>query len=257
MCNRLLLYEVVHAYVTGHACDITVYINTAFPDNLVSAYRSTMSLHFPCNVAYHSNSFVLKVDVSVNSLKFKLNTSTDGRLELCSRGTEAYRALHLPMDSVTRYSSTPLPPTPHTETSTSFSPLFPLSLLPPSPSLLSLPPSSLPLSPLSPSLIQSCFQGLVLVYVLETLYSNVQRYLDSSGYCVVNRIIYGSDVPLFQLDAVQSFDCFSLRKLLAQLPKLNRKLETEFEGMYSDIHCNVKRVFSRLSCINSHSFRVH
>ena len=131
----------------------------------------------------------------------------------------------------------------------------------------SLSPSSLPLSPLSPSflppslsplsLIQSCFQGLVLVYVLETLYSNVQRYLDSSGYCVVNRIIYGSDVPLFQLDAVQSFDCFSLRKLLAQLPKLNRKLETEFEGMYSDIHCNVKRVFSRLSCINSHSFRVH
>ena len=54
-----------------------------------------MSCHFPCHTAYHSNFFVLRLDVRLNRLPVKLKLSSDGQLEVCGSQGEA-----LPMESV-------------------------------------------------------------------------------------------------------------------------------------------------------------
>ena len=36
--------------------------------------------------------------------------------------------------------------------------------------------------------------------------------------------------PLLQLNTVQSFDIFSLRKLIAQIPKMDKQIESAFKG---------------------------
>ena len=61
-----------------------------------------MSYQFPCHTAYHSNFFVLRLDVRLNRLPVKLNTSPDGQLELCGQPTESHAVLHLPMEAVAR-----------------------------------------------------------------------------------------------------------------------------------------------------------
>ena len=43
--------------------------------------------------------------------------------------------------------------------------------------------------------------------------------------------MYGDDAPLFQLDTVhEAFDIFSLKKLIAQLPRTDKQLETALRG---------------------------
>ena len=48
-----------------------------------------MSDHFPCHTAYHSNFFVLRLDVRLNRLPVKLKFSSDGQLELCGQPAES------------------------------------------------------------------------------------------------------------------------------------------------------------------------
>ena len=62
------------------------------------------------------------------------------------------------------------------------------------------------------------------------VYRSVQECLARSGYGLVNRVMCGDGAPLFQLNTVQSFDIFSLRKLIAQIPKIDKQLETAFKG---------------------------
>ena len=59
----------------------------------------------------------------------------------------------------------------------------------------------------------------------------VQECLRSYGYGRINRVMYGDDAPLFPIDTSQSFGMLSLQKLIAQLPKIDRQLETELKGM--------------------------
>lgn len=65
---------------------------------------------------------------------------------------------------------------------------------------------------------------------LHTFHRDVQECLRKCGYGMVNRVMYGDDTPLFQVDPVQSFDNFSLKKLIAQLPKMDKQLETALNG---------------------------
>ena len=59
----------------------------------------------------------------------------------------------------------------------------------------------------------------------------VQECLSSHGHGIVNRVMYGDDAPLFQVDTGQSFDVLSLKSLIARLPGIDQKLKSEFEGM--------------------------
>ena len=59
----------------------------------------------------------------------------------------------------------------------------------------------------------------------------MQECLSGYGYGKVNRVMYGDDAPLFPLDTPQSFGMLSLQKLIAQLPKINKQLETALRGM--------------------------
>ena len=48
-----------------------------------------MSDHFPCHTAYHSNFFVLRLDVRFNGQPVKLNFTSDRQLELCGQPAES------------------------------------------------------------------------------------------------------------------------------------------------------------------------
>ena len=58
----------------------------------------------------------------------------------------------------------------------------------------------------------------------------VHEYLGRSGHGLVNRVMCGDGAPLFELNTVQSFNMFSLKKLIAQIPKMDKHFETEFKG---------------------------
>ena len=58
----------------------------------------------------------------------------------------------------------------------------------------------------------------------------VHEYLGRSGHGLVNRVMCGDGAPLFQLNTFQSFNMLSLKKFIAQIPKMDKHLETEFKG---------------------------
>ena len=78
----------------------------------------------------------------------------------------------------------------------------------------------------------------------------VQECLRSYGYGRVNRVMYGDDAPLLQIDTPQSFGMLSLQKLIAQLPKINKQLETALRGM------GKASQFSYSLKINNHAFQL-
>ena len=55
----------------------------------------------------------------------------------------------------------------------------------------------------------------------------VYECLKKHGHDVTNRVMYGDDAPLFQV-TVQSL--FSLKKLIAKLPQVDKELETVLKG---------------------------
>ena len=61
----------------------------------LAAIEMLSSCHLPCHTAYHSNFFVLRLDVHLNRAPVKLKLSSDGQLEVC--GTQGGA---LPMESV-------------------------------------------------------------------------------------------------------------------------------------------------------------
>ena len=52
-----------------------------------------------------------------------------------------------------------------------------------------------------------------------------QETLRKGGYGMINRLMYGDNAPVFQIDIPQSFDLFCLKKLLSYLPKISTELE--------------------------------
>ena len=56
---------------------------------------------------------------------------------------------------------------------------------------------------------------------------DVYECLKKNGHDVTNRVMYGDDAPLFQV-TVQSL--FSLKKLIAKLPEVDKELETVLKG---------------------------
>ena len=44
-------------------------------------------------------------------------------------------------------------------------------------------------------------------------------------------MMYGDDAPLLQIDIPQSFGMLSLKKLIAQLPKIDKQFKTALRGM--------------------------
>ena len=48
-----------------------------------------MSDHFPYHTTYHSNFFVLRLNVRFNGQPVRLNFSSDGQLELCGQPAES------------------------------------------------------------------------------------------------------------------------------------------------------------------------
>ena len=86
----------------------------------------------------------------------------------------------------------------------------------------------------------------MLLACFTSIYRDVQECLRRCGYGIVNRVMYGDDAPLFQLDTVhEAFDIFSLKKLIAQLPKTDKQLETALRGKAA----SSKRKVNMIKCI--------
>lgn len=64
------------------------------------------------------------------------------------------------------------------------------------------------------------------------LYRAVQECLRQYGYHIVNRVMYGDDGPLFQIDTIPPF---SLKVLIAQLPNIDTELKTALRGNYEEV----------------------
>jgi hypothetical protein len=65
---------------------------------------------------------------------------------------------------------------------------------------------------------------------MDLVAGKMHEYLGRSGHGLVNRVMCGDGAPLFELNTVQSFNMFSLKKLIAQIPKMDKHFETEFKA---------------------------
>ena len=96
------VWQCMHAFLCQYMCYTNsgaLYLLTVDLQTSIRKGQFNMSDHFPCHTAYHSNFFVLRLDVHFNRLPVKLNFSSDGQLELCGQPAES---VVLSMDVVGR-----------------------------------------------------------------------------------------------------------------------------------------------------------
>lgn len=75
------------------------------------------------------------------------------------------------------------------------------------------------------------FKAFQVTYMYLLNCRTVQGYLGACGR--INRVIYeeGGQAPLFPIDTPEFFDIDFLKRLIAELPKMNEQLETALRGM--------------------------